>query len=694
MPNVILQEVNFSGETQPALILALLQRHCDYTETIHGVTMQPRDPAKSLVLFCDELNLPQPDKYGTQAAVTFLWQLVEAKGFWHPTTAKWVALQRIQFVGACNPPTDAGRFLLPERFLRHSAILYIDYPSRVGLGQIYHTFTSAILKTSATLAPYAETVANIMIDYYYLCKEKFTAAMQQHYIYSPRELTRWVRSLNRTLHRRLAEFSLDGLVRLMLHDGLRLFQDRLVTPAEQQWASDALDVTIMKRIPHTERAALARPVLFSDRLTNFFSSVSQDDIRAYFANQIPLFQAQEGNIPIVLFDEALDHILRIDAVFKQTQGHMALIGGSGSGKVLLSRFVAFCNKLSIFRIKVNQRYTAAQFDEDLQGLLKRVGCEGERICFIFDESNVMESGFLEKMNTLLASGDIPGIFTGEALTALLQSVKQQAHYKNIALATEDEIYNYFTQRVRENLHVIFTLNPASAEYHNRSATSPALFNRCVLDWFGEWSPASLFAVGMEIVQLPPEVYETTKYKSPFKAPIEIKSFCSYPMTYKEAVVGALVMAHRSMDAINAEVRSAQGRYNYVTPRHFLDVLAHLAKLIIKKRQLFLDQQAHLKIGLLKLEETQAEVKELQAILEDKSEKLAVIRTELDSKLERLVTDKQATEAQRISVGDMKDHLERQTLEIKTDRDFAEAELAVAQPALEDAKKAVTGIRQH
>lgn len=40
---------------------------------------------------------------------------------------------------------------------------------------------------------------------------------------------------------------------------------------------------------------------------------------------------------------------------------------------------------------------------------------------------------------------------------------------------------------RINLHVVFTMNPASPDFHNRAATSPALFNRCVLDWFGEWS---------------------------------------------------------------------------------------------------------------------------------------------------------------------------------------------------------------
>ena len=37
----------------------------------------------------------------------------------------WVTLDRIQFVGACNPPTDPGRKPLAHRFLRHVPVRYL-----------------------------------------------------------------------------------------------------------------------------------------------------------------------------------------------------------------------------------------------------------------------------------------------------------------------------------------------------------------------------------------------------------------------------------------------------------------------------------------------------------------------------------------------------------------------------------------
>ena len=91
-------------------------------------------------------------------------------------------------------------------------------------------------------------------------------------------------------------------------------------------------------------------------------------------------------MPLVLFDEVLDHVLRIDRIFRQPQGHLLLIGVSGSGKTTLSRFVAWMNALSVVQIKVHNKYTAVEFDEDLRSVLRRSGCK----------VNIFQEGVLKK----------------------------------------------------------------------------------------------------------------------------------------------------------------------------------------------------------------------------------------------------------------------------------------------------------
>ena len=67
----------------------------------------------------------------------------------------------------------------------------------------------------------------------------------------------------------------------------------------------------------------------------------------------------------------LDHVLRIDQIVRQPQGHLLLLGASGAGKTTLS--------LS--------------------------DCVDGKICFILHEPNVMDSGLCERMNTQLANAE-------------------------------------------------------------------------------------------------------------------------------------------------------------------------------------------------------------------------------------------------------------------------------------------------
>lgn len=48
--------------------------------------------------------------------------------------------------------------------------------------------------------------------------------------------------------------------------------------------------------------------------------------------------------------------------------------------------------------------------------------------------------------------------------------------------------------VMRNLHVVFTMNPSGDGLRERASTSPALFNRCVLNWFGDWTDSALYQV--------------------------------------------------------------------------------------------------------------------------------------------------------------------------------------------------------
>lgn len=333
LPDMEVVGLNFSSATTPELILKTFEQYCEYRKTPNGVILAPAQIGRWLVVFCDEINLPATDKYGTQRVISFIRQLVECGGYWRTSDMAWVKLERIQFVGACNPPTDPGRVPLSHRFLRHAPLVMVDYPGELSLKQIYGTYNRALLKVVPNLRAYASPLTDAMVELYLASQKRFTTDIQAHYVYSPRELTRWVRGIYEAI-RPLEMLSVEGLVRVWAHEALRLFQDRLVTEDEKQWTDDHIDSAAMEHFPTINKdEALARPILFSNWTSKHYVSVDREALREYTKARLKVFYEEELDVPLVLFNDVLDHVLRIDRVFRQIQGHLLLIGVSGSGKV-------------------------------------------------------------------------------------------------------------------------------------------------------------------------------------------------------------------------------------------------------------------------------------------------------------------------------------------------------------------------
>ena len=692
LPYMEVVGLNFSSATTPDLLIKTFDQYCEYRKTLNGVVMSPTQIGKWIVFFCDEINLPAPDKYGTQRAITFLRQLVEQNGFWRTSDKTWVTLERVQFVGACNPPTDAGRTSMGARFLRHAPLVMVDYPGEVSLQQIYGAFNSAVLKIIPNLRGYSEPLTKAMVQFYIESQTRFTPKIQPHYVYSPRELTRWVRGLYEAI-KPLETLSLEGLVRIWAHEALRLFQDRLVAEDERKWTEDAVRRVAVEHFPNmNEDAALRGPILFSNWLSKNYVPVEREQLREFVKARLKTFCEEEVDTPIILFNDVLEHVLRIDRVFRQPQGHLILIGVSGSGKTTLSRFVAWMNGLKVFQIKVHGKYSASDFDDDLRDVLRRSGCKGEKICFIMDESNVLDSGFLERMNTLLANAEVPGLFEGDEFQALMTACKEGAQRQGLLLDSQEELYKWFTQQIVKNLHIVFTMNPPEDGLSSKAATSPALFNRCVLNWFGDWSDQALFQVGSELTQSVD--LDRPDFVAPDTIPVAYRDLI-LPASYRDAVINSMVYVHHSLHRFNQRLSKQQGRKTFLTPRHFLDFVDQCVRLFNEKREDLEEQQRHLNVGLEKLKDTVDKVRDLRASLAQKKNQLEKKDAEANEKLQRMVADQREAEQRKTASLEIQANLDKQEEEVAKRKEVVNSDLAKAEPAVISAQESVSNIkRQH
>ncbi|KAJ2400555.1 dynein heavy chain, partial [Coemansia sp. RSA 2559] len=690
LPDLEVAALNFSSATTPELILKTFEQYCEYRKTPGGVVLSPVAIGRWLVVFCDEINLPAPDRYGTQRVIAFMRELVERGGFWRAAEHQWVTLERVQFVGACNPPTDPGRVPLSHRFLRHAPLVMVDYPGEQSLLQIYGVLARAMLKVQPQLRAYADPLTRAMVDVYLASQRRFTPDQQAHYVYSPRELTRWTRGMYDAMLP-LESLGVEGLVRLWAHEGLRLFQDRLVDASERRWTDERIDEAAHVHFPTIDKQeALARPILFSNWLTRNYVPVGREELRDYVRARLRVFYEEELDVPLVLFNDVLDHVLRIDRVFRQHQGHALLIGVSGAGKTTLARFVAWMNGLSVYQIKAHNRYRASDFDDDLRTVLRRSGCGGEKICFVLDESNVLDAGFLERMNTLLANSEVPGLFEGDEQAALMTACREGASRDGLMLDSNEELYRWFTQQVSRNLHVVFTMNPPAAGLASRAATSPALFNRCVLDWFGDWSDQALYHVGREFtasVDL-----DAPGFVAPDTLPVAFAGL-ELPATHRDTVVNAFVAVHKAVRSTNVRLAKRRGRVAHVTPRHYLDFIQHFTRMYFERRDALEEQQRHVNVGLDKLQTTVKQVEELRQSLAAKKEELAQKTQLANDKLRQMVQDQQEAEQKQAASLSLQAELESKNAAIEERRKVVMLDLERAEPAVEEAQRAVSNIKK-
>lgn len=674
LPDFEMIFINFSSSTTPELIQKQFDHYCEYTKTHKGIFLHPKQPNKWLVVFCDEINLPDEDKYGTQAVITFLRQLTEQRGFWRTSDKTWISLERIQFVGACNPPTDVGRHPLSLRFLRHAPLILVDFPGYDSLTQIYGTFNRAMLKKVPVLKGMGDQLTKAMVDYYTKSQRRFTSDMQPHYIYSPRELTRWKYAVNEAME---TFESAEDLARLWAHEALRLFEDRLVYDEEKKWCQEQVDAIGAECFPNVNSTSFDRPILFSSYLTKSYKSVEREALREFVTAKLKTFNEEEYDVQLVVFDSVLDHIIRIDRVLKQPIGHCLLVGASGVGKTTLSRFVSWMNNLTVFQIKAGRAYGLTDFDNDLRSVMKRAGCKSEKITFIFDESNVLGVAFLERMNALLASGEVPGLFEGDEYNALISACKEGFGGGKM-METEEEIYRKFIKNVQRNLHVVFTMNPSSPDFSNRAGSSPAIFNRCVIDWFGEWSDEALYQVAKELTE---------------KVDYPEESFGS--KMGREEIHGKMteliVYVHNSVRELNKKLQKSAKKFNYITPRDYLDFIRHFVVLQREKKSELEEQQLHINSGLSKLRETEEQVIEMKASLTVYKKELQQKDLEAKEKLKCMVEEQRNAEKKKESSIKLNEELVKKQAEISKRSAVIEKDLAEAEPALKAAESAVDSI---
>lgn len=102
------------------------------------------------------------------------------------------------------------------------------------------------------------------------------------------------------------------------------------------------------------------------------------------------------------------------------------------------------------------------FLDDLKYLYRVAGLAGHGITFIFTDNDIKDEAFLEFLNNVLSAGEVANLFAKDELDEITNELVPVMKKKDPKrLPTQDNLYDFFISRARNNLHIVLCFSPVS-----------------------------------------------------------------------------------------------------------------------------------------------------------------------------------------------------------------------------------------
>ncbi|XP_053132344.1 dynein axonemal heavy chain 3 isoform X3 [Hemicordylus capensis] len=677
-PNVINFSARTSANQTQDIIMSKLDRR---RKGLFGPAV-----GKMAIVFVDDLNMPAKEVYGAQPPIELLRQWIDHGHWYDKKDTSRLDIVDLLFVSAMGPP-GGGRNDITGRFTRHLNIISISAFDDEVLTKIFTSIVDWHFSKGfdPTFMRLGKMLVHATMNIYKLAVENFLPTpSKSHYVFNLRDFSRVIRGVLLCPHTHLQDG--EKLIRLWIHEVYRVFYDRLIDAEDRkvffemvkETTSDCFKQSVEKVLSHLSRTGkisddnirslffgdYAKPssdVKIYDEITNLKKLTS---VMEYYLEEFN--NISKAPMSLVMFKFAIEHISRICRVLKQDNGHLLLVGIGGSGRQSVTKLGTFMNSYELFMIEITKFYTTNDWREDVKKVMLQSGVANKSTVFLFCDNQIKDESFVEDINMLLNTGDVPNIFAADEKAEIVEKMQSAARTEGRRIeATPLAMYNFFIERVKKNLHIVLAMSPIGDAFRNRLRMFPSLINCCTIDWFQRWPTDALEMVAnkfLEDVKLEDEIRKS------------VVSMCKY---FQESV-----------RELSVSYYNVLRRHNYVTPTSYLELILTFKALLNSKRHEVDMMRNRYLVGLQKLDFAASQVavmqKELTALQPEliqtsaETEKMMVHiekeTVEVDAKKELVAADeKEANEAAAVAQG------------IKEE---CEGDLAEAMPALEAALAAL------
>uniref|UniRef100_A0A8C5QHE5 Dynein axonemal heavy chain 11 n=1 Tax=Leptobrachium leishanense TaxID=445787 RepID=A0A8C5QHE5_9ANUR len=664
--NYMVSKVPFNYYTTSAALQRILEKSL---EKKAGRTYGPLGN-KKLVYFIDDMNMPEVDKFGTVQPHALIRQHLDY-GHWYDRQRMTLKeIHNCQYAACMNP--TSGSFTINPRLQRHFTVFAVNFPTNDALETIFskvlsfhfqqHVFSPSILRTGTAVIQAAMWLNQRMVQNF------LPTAIKFHYIFNLRDIACIFQGILFATPDCLKHS--NDLVSLWLHESSRVYGDKLV---------EARDHDLFKRILHDtglEDQVLSRQPLIFCHFANGVGAPSYlpvekwDSLKKILIDTLDSYNELNAAMDLVLFEDAMQHVCRISRILESPRGYALLIGVGGSGKQSLSKLASYISSLEVFQITLKNGYGIQDLKVDLANLYIRTGAKNMPTVFLLTDAQVPDERFLVLINDLLASGEIPDLFSEEEIDFIVSGIRNEV--RGLGLDDSKEgCWKFFLERVQVQLKVILCFSPVGSTLRVRARKFPAIVSCTAIDWFHEWPQEALQSVSRRFIQ-------DTEGIAP---------------NVKDSISQFMAFVHTSVNELSNKYYQNEKRYNYTTPKSFLEQIALYKNLLARKRRELSQRMEHLVNGLQKLKTTASQVEDLKAKLASQEAELQrrnqdaeALIAKIGLQTEKVSQEKTIADAEEQKVASIQEEVSIKQKDCENDLTKAEPALVAATAALNTLNK--------
>ncbi|XP_028982603.1 dynein heavy chain 7, axonemal-like [Diachasma alloeum] len=666
---------------------------------------------KYSIIFIDDLNMMKgDDSDGNSGSTLELIRQLMDHGYWfgcsnNDEKFQKIFVENVMFLSALTLQSNNSNHL-SSRLIRHFSLYSMSSPSKENIFRIFSTLLLNNLKKNQFSADVSSSVNSMVhatmqiFNSISTNKELRPVPLTDFkYQFNLRDIGKVINGCS-LIHRESAETKVT-LIRLWVHESLRVFGDRMISRDHQNWListiKEAINIhfskesfdSIFDHLPK-QNDMLTAECFESLMFCNFIDTGDhkEDSTRRRRYEEVTCSKEVLSNkllshltqfnekvedskkMDIIIFSDVVTHLVRLSRCLCTPSGNFLMLSMSGgsTGRRTLTRLSSFTQQSEFFELSNDSNWR-----EDLKKAAKSIAGSANN-CSFFIPCRYLKHEHLMDINCLISTGEIPDLFPeDDERQEIIKFARLPAQNgdRNLEIGII-EVMNYFYEQCQEKLHFVLYVNLFDETRCKRNnnyrllKSYPNILNFCFIDCFEDWPQEAFHQL-------------TARFLRDLAV---INSFT------KEKVVSA------SVDIYNHS-RLIKPINNYKTtpgPYAFIHMMKLYSQIITMKHEKITESRHRYQIGLEKLQYAEQEVSKIKATLTELKPQLEWSARQTEETMREIETENVIVENATIQVKRDEEIANRAAEIAAILKSECEADLAVAIPILEDAIAALNTLK--